>query len=391
LGVLQDGEVIFADGFEPHVNVAPQIASDDGDATLPENTARTIRFQIIDPDVATDQSVQVTLEVDNGATFSLPILTGLNFTIGDGQDDGIAVFEGTLAAVNNALASGIAGVRITPVQDLPGDVTLSALVSDLGNSGEGGPKTDSATWLTTYAETNTAPTIVSDDGLDTLAVNTARTVRFQVADPDVTSGQNVQVALAVDSGASLALPVRTGLTFSIGGGQGGETAVQFQGTLAAVNDALASGGGGVQIVPAAAFVGDLTLSCLVSDLGNSGIGGAKTASATWATTYANGNSAPTISAIADRSIVMNTPGGDSANFTVDDGQTLPGNLEVSASVAYDVLDPVQVELFLGGSGSSRTITAVPAPDDHGKVTITVTVSDGVLVAAEAYLLTVTVE
>jgi hypothetical protein len=128
----------------------------------------------------------------------------------------------------------------------------------------------------------------------------------------------------------------------------------------------------------------VTLTGTVSDLGNTGEDGVKITTRSWVTTYANANTAPTISAVENRAIDEDAQGGDTATFTIGDAQTGAGNLEVTASATGNVV----VELTVGGSGTSRTVTAVPAADDNGTATITISVTDGNLTTTETYDLTV---
>ncbi|MBF0452788.1 MAG: tandem-95 repeat protein, partial [Candidatus Magnetomorum sp.] len=65
-----------------------------------------------------------------------------------------------------------------------------------------------------------------------------------------------------------------------------------------------------------------------------------------------------------------------------------GGLTVSASSSYTPLVP-DANITLSGSGSSRTIDILPAPEQSGTVSITVTATDGDLTATTVFTLTVT--
>ncbi|MEZ5416370.1 MAG: fibronectin type III domain-containing protein [Vicinamibacterales bacterium] len=98
---------------------------------------------------------------------------------------------------------------------------------------------------------------------------------------------------------------------------------------------------------------------------------------------------PTISAIADRTISEDTVTPAIA-FTVNDAETAPGSLTVTASSSNTTLVPNTLgALALGGSGGSRTLTVTPTANRAGVSTISVTVSDGAQTATETFLLTVT--
>jgi formylglycine-generating enzyme required for sulfatase activity len=100
----------------------------------------------------------------------------------------------------------------------------------------------------------------------------------------------------------------------------------------------------------------------------------------------DGNSAPTISDIADQTI---TEGGDTGAiaFTIGDAQTAAGSLTLSGSSSNTTLVP-NANIVLGGSGTNRTVTVTPASSQTGTATITVTVSDGSLTSSDTFLLTV---
>lgn len=100
----------------------------------------------------------------------------------------------------------------------------------------------------------------------------------------------------------------------------------------------------------------------------------------------DGNTAPTISDIADQTI---TEGGNTGAlaFTIGDAQTAAGSLTLSGSSSNTTLVP-NANIVFGGSGASRTVTVTPASSQTGTATITVTVNDGSLSASDTFLLTV---
>jgi hypothetical protein len=95
------------------------------------------------------------------------------------------------------------------------------------------------------------------------------------------------------------------------------------------------------------------------------------------------NEPPTISAIADQTNTT-TP----IAFQIGDLETVPGSLSVLAQSDNQALIP-DANITLGGSGTNRTITILPASNQTGNATITVTVDDGDLSASENFVFTVT--
>ncbi|MCK6472077.1 MAG: Ig-like domain-containing protein [Planctomycetes bacterium] len=104
-------------------------------------------------------------------------------------------------------------------------------------------------------------------------------------------------------------------------------------------------------------------------------------------TGSNGNTPPTISNIADQTTSEDTAKSNIA-FTVGDAETAAGSLAVSGSSGNTMLVP-NTNITFGGSGANRTVTVMPAANQNGTATITVTVSDGIQSASDSFVLTVT--
>ena len=100
----------------------------------------------------------------------------------------------------------------------------------------------------------------------------------------------------------------------------------------------------------------------------------------------DGNSAPTISDIADQTINEDSNTGELA-FTIGDDQTAASSLTLSGSSSNTDLVP-DANIVFGGSGANRTVTVTPTSSQTGTATITVTVSDGSLSASDTLALMV---
>ncbi len=98
------------------------------------------------------------------------------------------------------------------------------------------------------------------------------------------------------------------------------------------------------------------------------------------------NTAPTISSISNQSTTQNTATSAIA-FTVDDAETAAGSLTVNGTSSNTTLVP-NANITFGGSGANRTTMILPATNQIGTCTITITVSDGSLTATSAFTLTV---
>jgi hypothetical protein len=136
----------------------------------------------------------------------------------------------------------------------------------------------------------------------------------------------------------------------------------------------------VTIAPAANQSGTATVTVTVSD------GGTSTPTSFVLTVNAV-NDPPTISAIAAQSTNEDTPL-SALTFTVGDADTAAASLTVSGSSSNTTLVP-NANIAFGGSGTNRTVTVVPAANQFGTATITVTVNDGAASAPTSFLLTVT--
>lgn len=99
------------------------------------------------------------------------------------------------------------------------------------------------------------------------------------------------------------------------------------------------------------------------------------------------NDRPTVSVITNRIITLNETAGPIA-FVIGDLETAAGSLTVAAGSSDQILLP-DANINLAGSGSNRTVTLRPASNEVGVVTITLSVSDGLLSTNRSFVLTVT--
>ena len=104
------------------------------------------------------------------------------------------------------------------------------------------------------------------------------------------------------------------------------------------------------------------------------------------TTIGSAAASPTIADIGSQSTPANTPI-VALPFTVNDADTPASSLTLSGSSSNQSLVP-NGNIVFGGSGSQRTVTITPAANQTGSTTITVTVSDGVRTATDAFAVTV---
>jgi hypothetical protein len=301
-------------------------------ASLPPNA-----ISIADPD-AGGASVQVTLTVTNG-TLTLSGIAGLSFTAGDGTADATMTFIGTIAAINTAL-NGLTYDPPTGVTSPP-DITLTITTNDLGNTGTGGPQSDTDTVTIVIGNVNDPPFNTVPPGTpttpeETVIAFTGAGNRFEIGDPD--AGANpVEVTLTATNG-TLTLSGTAGLTFSAGDGTADAT-MTFTGTIAAINTAL----DGLSYTPSLDFNGSATITIATNDQGNTGTGGPQsdTDSVTVDVTPTNDTPvavADTYNVLVDTVLNVAAPGVLS-NDTDADLETLTANLISNVSNGTLTLNP----------------------------------------------------
>ena len=185
---------------------------------------------------------------------------------------------------------------------------------------------------------------------------------------------------------TLNVPTAT-LPFTIGDAQVAAANLQLRGgssnpALVPTNNIVFGGFGAnrtVTVTPAPNLNGTATISVTVND-------GPNNVTDTFLLTVTGSNTPPTISSLTNQTTAEGTPIVNA--FTVNDANTLPGNLFLSGGASDPVLVPTNNIVF-GGSGSNRTVTVLPAAGQTGSTTVTVGVSDGALSASNSFTVTVT--
>ncbi|MEJ8855830.1 tandem-95 repeat protein [Variovorax robiniae] len=208
--------------------------------------------------------ITVQLSVTTG---TLTAANGTGVTVA-GSGTASIVLSGTVADINAYLASAAAPVYV-PVPEASGPVTLSMITSDAGNSGAGGPLTDSDTALINVVAINDAP------------VNTLPLAGW-TTDEDVPVVLTGISALDIDAGLGIVtvqLSVNSGTLSANNAGNvavtgSGTATILFTGTLPDINAYLASLEAPVY-TPALNATGGFVLTMVTDDLGNTGAGGAQ--------------------------------------------------------------------------------------------------------------------
>ena len=150
------------------LNTVPGAQNTNEDATLVFSAGNGNLISISDVDVG-GAALQVTLTGTNGL-ITLNGTAGLTFTVGDGTADATMTFTGTVANINTALA----GMSFGPTPNFTGAASLQLVTNDQGNTGSGGPLSDTDTVNITVNAVNDAPIVVNQgllfDGVDDVVV-----------------------------------------------------------------------------------------------------------------------------------------------------------------------------------------------------------------------------
>jgi hypothetical protein len=280
----------------------------------------------------------------------------LAFTVGDAETaaGSLTVSGGSsnpaLVPAANIVFGGSGAnrtVTVTPLADQSGSATITVTVSD-------GISSASDTFLLTVNPVNDNPTISDITDRSLVQDTSTGPISFTVGDVETAAG-----SLTVSgSSGNLTLVPNANIVF---GGSGASRTVT--------------------VTPAAGQVGSATITVTVGD------GSASVSDTFILTVTSSGNTAPTISDIADRTINEDSNTG-AISFTIGDAQTAAGSLTLTRNSSNPTLVPV-ANIVFGGSGANRTVTVTPATNQFGTATITVTVSDGSLSTSDTFLLTVT--
>ncbi|TLY21832.1 MAG: hypothetical protein E6K66_08630, partial [Nitrospirae bacterium] len=210
------------------VNTVPgaQVVNEDTSLVFSSGNGNLIVISDVD---AGGSSVQVTLTGTNG-TVTLAGTGGLTFSVGDGTADATMTFTGTVANINTALA----GMNFAPIANFNGAASLQIVTNDQGNTGSGGPLSDTDTVNITVNPVNDAP-VNTVPGAQVVNEDTALAVGgISVTDVD---GNLSTVQLAVANGT---VTVTLSGTATISAGGNGTNSLTLSGSQVDINATLAS-------------------------------------------------------------------------------------------------------------------------------------------------------
>ncbi len=257
-------------------------------------------------------------------------------------------------AVNYTSPNATGSLNFTPVANANGTATITVTVND----GQAANNTVVRTFTVTVNAENDAPTL---DAIvnRTIAENAGlQTVNLTGIGTGAANESQTLTVTATSSNPSL-IPNPT------------------------VSYASPSSMGSLTITPATNANGVATITVTVND--GQAVNNSVTRSFT--VTVTEVNSAPTISAIANQTIISGTNSG-LLNFTIGDVESPVNSLALTASSTVPSLVPV-TNIVFGGNGSNRTVRITPVAGLTGISDITLTVNDGAASANTTFRVTVT--
>jgi hypothetical protein len=226
-GTATRGIAITAVNDAP-VNTVPGPQSTNEDTTKVFSSGNGNQISVADVDAGSN-TIQVTLTATNG-TLTLSTTAGLSFAFsdgngtgaGDGTTDATMTFRGTLAAINTALN----GMSFIPTTDFTGAASVQIISNDLGNTGTGGPLTDTDSVNITVNAANDAPVVTTTAGnLSYTENDPATAIDPGLTVTDVDSANLVGATVAITGNFSsaqdtLAFTNQLGITGSYNSGTG---------------------------------------------------------------------------------------------------------------------------------------------------------------------------
>ncbi|HWR60900.1 MAG TPA: FG-GAP-like repeat-containing protein [Clostridia bacterium] len=324
-------------------NTVPVAQSVNEDMVLIFSTADANFIQVSDPDAGM-ALIEVTLTATEGV-LTLNGTTALSFDVGDGNEDSLMTFTGTLSDINTALN----GLAFAPTAEYSGGASISINANDQGNTGAGGAFTDTDLINITVNIVNDAPSFIKG------------------ADQSVGEDCGAQTVTGWATGITAGPPNESGQTLEF-------IVTNDNNDLFSVQPAVAANGT-MTYTPAADANGSAIVTVALTDNGGTANGGTDTtAFQTFVITVSAVNDAPSFAKGADQSVnedcgaqtIAGWATGITAGPPNEEGQTLTFGVTNDNNGLFSVQPAVAAD---------GTLTYTPAADSNGSATATLYLSD----------------
>ncbi len=255
--------------------------------------------------------------------------------------------------VNYSSPNGAGSLNFTPVANGNGPAVITVTVHD----GQAANNSVTQTFTVTVTPVNDAPTLNNINPL-TIAENAG-----------------LQTVSLTGIGTGAANETQT-LTITATSSDPGKV------PNPTVNYTSPNASGSLTFTPASNANGNVTITVTVNDSQSAN----NTITRTFGVTITSVNSAPTISSVANQTVVSGTSSAP-LNVTIGDVETPAASLALTATSSAPGLLPV-ANIVFGGSSSNRTVRVTPASGQTGTATVTLTVNDGQTTASTSFVVTV---
>ncbi|RYY76393.1 MAG: DUF4347 domain-containing protein [Gammaproteobacteria bacterium] len=326
-------DIVISTGNTPPVNTMPVTQYTNEDVPLVFSAGNGNQIQITDVDAGSG-NVRVTLAVITGE-LNLASIAGLTFNTGDGTNDTAMDFTGTVANINNALAT----LTYHSATNYFGADTFTIVTNDLGNTGPGGAYSDTDTVSINVLSVNDSPLVANAIPNQNATEDSA--FNFQFASNtfnDADAGDTLTYTAQLNGGG--ALP--SWLTFNAATGT-------FSGT------------------PTNADVGTISIDVIAND-GHNGTG-----TETFNIVIGNTNDAPTVA-----NAIPNQNATEDSAFNFQFASNTFNDVDVGNTLTYtaQLAGGGALPSWLSFDAVTRTFSGTPTNANVGTVSIDVVADDG---------------
>jgi hypothetical protein len=311
-------------------NQAPNITRPASIAVVEDTATSLSGISFVDADAGTG-TLNVTLSVPGGnGTIAASASGGVSIVSGSGTAS--LQVSGTLVNLNAWFAVNGSNPDYTPAANATGNVTLTILVNDNGNSGTGGALSDTDTSTLSISAVNDAPVNTLPASFTVMEDTTTSLAGMSVADVDVAAA-SMTFNLAVPAGQGTFTAANAGGVTVAGSTSNSLT---LTGTAANLATYLGNAGNRPSYVPVANNTATVTLTITSSDGGATGSGGTRTDVDTRSINFTGVNDGP--SASMPSAQVVAVPGVTPiAGVALSDIDAASGNLDVVFTVNSGIL------------------------------------------------------